>query len=218
MTTEPYTGATQYQADTLAILREAEGLDVQNREDQRAAEDIRNKARQLLAAADAERAERKRPHLDAGKAIEDEYRKPIANCKEAMATAEASIDKFRRRMEVARKAEEQRLLAQQEKERLRLAKQAERAEAKGLEETADALRLQADTMPPAYVPSRAAKPETLTVVKVWKFQITDPDLVPRDLCMPDESAIRQRVQQLRSGAINTIPGVRVYEKEEYRSK
>lgn len=216
--TTPITGSTQFTADASALLREAEALKVETNEDLAAAEELRNRAKRGLSAADAERTERKTPHLRAGQAIDDEYRSALGAFKRATEWAETAIRSYRRRLEEARRAEETRLREQQEKERLRLAKQAEKAEARGLDQTADALRQQADMMPPAYVPSRAKAPETMAVVKLWKFEITDAEAVPRDLCTPNETLIRQRVQAMRAAAINAIPGVRVYEEEGYRSK
>lgn len=52
-----------------------------------------------------------------------------------------------------------------------------------------------------------AKVQGLT--RRWKFEITDPNQVPRAYCTPDEKLIRQEVA---AGARN-IPGVRIYEEE-----
>lgn len=41
-----------------------------------------------------------------------------------------------------------------------------------------------------------------------RFEITDPNAVPRDLCCPDEKKIRNRVKDLGVAAV--IPGIRVW--------
>jgi hypothetical protein len=46
---------------------------------------------------------------------------------------------------------------------------------------------------------------------VWKFEVTDPALVPREYCSVDETKIRKVVTALKEGA--SIPGVRVYSEQ-----
>ena len=43
--------------------------------------------------------------------------------------------------------------------------------------------------------------------KTWKYEIIDPDLVPRELCEPSPAKLRTAV----NSGIREIPGVRIYE-------
>lgn len=51
-----------------------------------------------------------------------------------------------------------------------------------------------------------APPQGVSVRKVWKFEITDPDAVPRCFCSPDPDKIR-----LVEPSTAKIPGVRFYQ-------
>ena len=63
-----------------------------------------------------------------------------------------------------------------------------------------------------------AVPETPVATKgvstrsVWTYEITDPDLVPRELCSPDPRKIQAAVDQ----GLRSTPGVRIYETSEVR--
>lgn len=56
-----------------------------------------------------------------------------------------------------------------------------------------------------------SRPKT-GAVTLTKFEITDPNDVPRDLCSPDESKIRQSI---KNGSTD-IPGVRIYTEKKVR--
>lgn len=53
------------------------------------------------------------------------------------------------------------------------------------------------------------------LIKTLKIEVTDPDLVPREFCMPDESKIRDTVKKLK--LVNwSIPWVRIREETSVR--
>ena len=116
------------------------------------------------------------------------------------------------------RAEEARV-AKERAEAERIRKEAERV---ALEAQAAAIAHSAQTGKPVEVPatvaavvpvvaeaSRGVKTDygTSQLRKVWKFEITDPALVPRQFLMVDEQAIRRAVAE---GA-RTIEGVRIYQ-------
>lgn len=49
---------------------------------------------------------------------------------------------------------------------------------------------------------------TKGIRKTMDFEILDPTLVPREYCSPDEKLLREAVKN----QVNTIPGVRIFEK------
>jgi hypothetical protein len=51
-------------------------------------------------------------------------------------------------------------------------------------------------------------PQGVSVRKVWKFVIENPDLVPREFCSPDESKIR-----LVDPTTASIPGIRFFQED-----
>ena len=69
--------------------------------------------------------------------------------------------------------------------------------------------------PAVIVPEETVKLMTSSR-KVWKFEITEPELVPRNFCSPDESKIRAYLKENKAGA--NIPGVRFYEELTVQSR
>ena len=58
-----------------------------------------------------------------------------------------------------------------------------------------------------------APPTGVTVRKVWKFAIDNPDAVPREFCSPDPDKIK-----LVDPATTHIPGVRFYQEDQVSSR
>jgi len=111
--------------------------------------------------------------------------------------------------EEARRQEKQaalRLVAQKRDEDLRV-ELAMQAEAAGDEAQADYI-LEAPPLPPPVVASRVPKVDGLHTRDHWRFEITDPEQVPRLYWEIDEAAIGDTVRRMKSLA--TIPGVRVW--------
>jgi hypothetical protein len=73
---------------------------------------------------------------------------------------------------------------------------------------ADAILEEPIMVAPVIIPKATPKIEGVVYREVWKFQITDPDLIPRQYLTPDEKAIGGVVRSLKEQT--NIPGVRVY--------
>lgn len=58
-----------------------------------------------------------------------------------------------------------------------------------------------------------AAPPGVSIRKVWKFEVTDPDLVPRELCSPDPQKISNR-----AAVTQDIPGVRFFQESVVTSR
>lgn len=100
-----------------------------------------------------------------------------------------------------------------EAERKKREQEAAEAREQGKEILATAIESAPIVAPPIVVP-RTVEAPTSTGAKVqprveYEFRITNPNLVPREYCVPDEKAIRA-VVKARKGNIQ-IPGVEVYE-------
>jgi hypothetical protein len=78
---------------------------------------------------------------------------------------------------------------------------------------ASAAEYAAGGTPTAIIPA-PAQVEGIAVRKVWDFEITDPRLVPRDLCKPDERLIRLCIQD----GDREIPGVRIFQRDQVSAR
>lgn len=56
-------------------------------------------------------------------------------------------------------------------------------------------------------------PQGVFVRQVWRFEVTDPDLVPREFCSPDPDKIRRVAPETAS-----IPGVRFYQEDQVSAR
>ena len=61
------------------------------------------------------------------------------------------------------------------------------------------------------VQTQAPKVAGVSIPKVWTFEITDEDVIPREYLVVDESRIRRVVTALKGDT--KIPGVRVLEQK-----
>lgn len=137
------------------------------------------------------------------------------------------IGTFDQRMEAERLAAEQRLQAD-------LQRQAEADARKFAEEQAleDCYALEADGdqvgadavlanpapvavyVPPVVLPSSVQKAKGVSSQQLWKFKITNPELIPREYLVVNEQAIGQVVRALKDKTV--IPGIAVYPESKAR--
>lgn len=117
------------------------------------------------------------------------------------------------RAKVAAYYREKQEAARREQERLRklaeakAARQAAKAEAKGEEPPAPIIPL-----PTVAAPAKTTRTAegSVTMRTVWKFEVVDPDAVPREYLIVNERAIGAVVK----AGVRQIPGVRIFEVEE----
>jgi DNA polymerase III alpha subunit (gram-positive type) len=102
-----------------------------------------------------------------------------------------------------RKAEE---LARREREKLEA--QAAKAAASGKVDKAEQLEERAAAVVAPVINREPPKVAGVSTREVWKFEVTDPSLVPRQYLEVDEAKIRRVVQAMKADA--NIPGVRVW--------
>jgi hypothetical protein len=100
--------------------------------------------------------------------------------------------------EIARKAEEERLLME-----------AIAAEAVGEKEEAAAIINEPVYVPPVVVQKEVPKVQGMSFRTIWKFRIVDGTKIPRNYMIPDEVKIGQVVRALKKES--NIPGIEVYE-------
>jgi hypothetical protein len=98
-----------------------------------------------------------------------------------------------------------------EKERRRQQEIADRARAAGQDTKADMHEDRAQGVVAPLVEVAAPKVAGISIPKVWTFEITDADLIPREYLAVDETKIRRVVTALKGDT--KIAGVRVFEQK-----
>lgn len=171
----------------------------------------------------------------AEKKLEEERTAITAPLNQVLKHVNAKFKPFSGRVSAARKAlkakmtayyeEQERKRREAEEAARRAAEEEALAEAAKLEEAGDAegayeaLAEAAETpvAPVAPAPSGPVRGDyggTSSFTKTWKFEITDPEQVPREFCSPDEKLIREAVKN----GTRSIAGVNIYETTEVRTR
>ncbi len=130
------------------------------------------------------------------------------------ADARAAEIAARAKAEEQRKAAEAAAAAGRAAEAAKLAARAAATEAKA-EARVTAIEAQAAAVVAPVIQRAPPKVAGIVTREVWKFEVTDPKLVPREYCSVDESKIRGVVQSLKGDA--SIPGVRIYSDKQIAS-
>lgn len=205
----------------IAILDKAQGFLVRDNASRTTAADLGR----AIAGLDKQAKEKfdaiKKPLNEAKDRVmqwEHEVRGPLDEAKRYLS---AEIGSFDDRMERERLAEEARQQAERQREadaesrRLSEEQALEDCyalEAEGDQVGADAVLANpapvAVYVPPVVLPSSVVKAKGVSSQQVWKFKITNPELIPREYLVPDEQTIGQVVRALKDKTV--IPGIQVY--------
>lgn len=148
-------------------------------------------------AVESKRQEVVKPINDHVKWLNDQFRAITEPIDTADKTIRGKVSAYRAEQAEAARIEQQRLdqIAAQEQAAL----------------DAEAERKQVDA-PVVVAPVVAAQPKSIgnmTTRKTWKFTITDPNAVPREYTVINETAIRQAIGR----GVREIPGVNIYQEE-----
>lgn len=152
------------------------------------------------------------------KPINESLREVNAQAKEAAAPFLESESKIKRAM-IGYSDEQDRLQREEQrrvneaavKEQQRLQAIADRASDKGQFGKAEQFEERAAAVVAPVVQTAAPKVGGISIPKVWTFEITDEDLIPREYLLVDETRIRRVVTALKGDT--KIPGVRVFEQK-----
>ena len=197
-------------------LREARGLRVTTAEDYDEAATLRRQIKNAIDQTETERKGQKEPFLQQSQAIDRAFKPVVETLESAIAFLDRTMREYRAAEEAKRKAAELKARELAEKERQRLEKLAAKAASKGLEDTADELARAANSVPTPIVETHIPKVDGLSARVTWKFEITNPDAIPREYLSIDEQAIGRVVRALKQNC--RIPGIRVYSEESFASK
>ncbi|CAN7395563.1 hypothetical protein [Neorhizobium sp. LjRoot104] len=180
------------------------------------AQSLRNRLNELSGDADKKRDELKRPHLEAGKAIDKHWMPLVKSAKEGANSVKASLDaweteKLRRRREDERKAEQARLAAEQAAR-----------EQQGEVEVIDAPKVETQPVAPPAEPVgqiRATYGKAASVsVKVVVDQVTDWPALAVYMSNHGEcqDLLRKLAQRALDAGRTNIPGVTTTERAAVR--
>ncbi len=157
-----------------------------------------------------------RPLDQAKKAIMDWFREPQDRLLRAEAAIKRAMVDYSTEQDRQRRAEQARLEERARHERERLEKRAAAAAAAGKEEKAAELEQQAAVVVAPIAQTAAPKVEGVSFREVWKFEITNPALVPLDYQMPDEQKIGAVVRATK-GSVQ-IAGVRIWSEKQVAAR
>lgn len=224
-----------YQKHVALMTQEARGITVTDTASQKFAVSAESRNKKLFKDLEAARKAFVGPYNDHVKAINNIFKTltdPLAQnevaIKAARAKFEYQLELERRRREAEAREEQRRLQAkldaearvQREEAERKAREAAEKLKAEKDEATRIALAKEieeetaAAAAPTPQAPLMTEKQEVVRTAEgssyskfSWKGRIVEPDLVPRDLCSPDQKLIDAAVK----GGIRNIPGVIVEE-------
>lgn len=191
-TRQAETAITTIETSQEALLRWLENPKVTSPDEQRNAENLLIAARAARAEAEKTRKEITRP-LDESKArVMELFRPLVARLDRGITAINNELTRYRFEL----------LALQQERQRQAMQEAAEAMKTGEVVEPPDALDV------PHVAKTSRADMGSVTYREDWDITITDPTLVPRDLCEPSLPRIRARV---KSG-VTSIPGVLITRK------
>lgn len=206
--------AEDAQTDALAVLEGASSFAVTTQEEAQIASAQMNAIHVRAKDIEEMRKRLKAPILEAGRAIDEEFRKPLETLERAKGSYKRALDAFlaAERKRAAEEAERARREA--EKQRAAIERQQQKAEARGDTEKADQLAYRAATVP-VVTPPPAAKVAGVAHTERWVAVLDNKaalvkaiadGLYPMDWLTVDQRALDQQARSLK-GSLN-IPGVR----------
>jgi hypothetical protein len=203
--------------ETEIILNSYQGIVVNNNATLLSAGGELKNIKGKLSELDTLRKSMTRPLDAAKKAIMEFFRVPQERLEKAEGTIKRAMLQYQQECEAVRLKEEARLREQALKEEARkkaaLEARADKAAAKGNIEKAEELRQQKEQVfvPAPVVNSSVAKVAGVATKQVWKFEVSDVNLIPREYMIPDMVKIGAMVRATKG----TIPiaGIEMFAEE-----
>lgn len=149
-----------------------------------------------------------RPLDAAKKAVLDLFRSPESKLTQAESGIKRAMIGFQQAQDRIRREEQAKAEAEARRKQAQLQERASKALASGKPERAMELEHQAATVVAPVVHRAAPNVTGINTRDVWKFEVTDPALVPREYLMVDEKKLGAVVRALKGDT--TIAGVRVW--------
>lgn len=162
----------------------------------------------LLGKIEDARTRITKPLVAAQREVNTQAKDAAEPLQQAEKLIKSAMNKFTQEQERLRLEEQRKADERARKEQEKLQQQAAKASAAGRTERAVELEQRAAIVTAPAI--QRATPAVAGIVnrEVWKFEVTDPSLVPREYLVVDESKIRKVVGALRGDT--SIAGVRVW--------
>lgn len=214
--------ANDFQTDAMAVLEGAAAFTVTTQEEAQIASSQMNAIHQRAKDIEEMRKRLKAPVLEAGRAIDEEFRKPLETLDRAKSTIKRALDAFlaAERKRAAEEAERARREA--EKQRMALERQQQKAEEKGDMQKANQLAYRAATVP-VVAPPPVAKVAGVASTETWSAVVEDKAALiraiadgqyPMDWLQVDMKALNLQARSLKNNL--NIPGVRAVSESSVR--
>jgi hypothetical protein len=162
-----------------------------------------------IKALEALRKSMTRPLDEAKSKIMDLFRAPAERLEQAEAGLKRALVVFSDAQERKRREEQARLEEAARKEREKLQRQAEAAAAKGREERAAVLEATAAAVVAPIAQTVAPKVAGVSFRSIWRAEVVDASLVPREYLMVDQAKLDKVAAALKGDTV--IAGVKVRE-------
>lgn len=192
----------KYDLEIDGMVADAQALEVKDEVSNVRAVELAGDIKKLNKAIEALRTDFKKPALDYGRAVDNlaKHYQDRLNTSERVLKQKAGQYQAKVELERRKAQEEVRKAAEEAQKRID-----SEAKAAGVE----SVKIETPIVPEAPKATRTEK-GTMTFKEVWKFKVSNPQEVPRDYLMVDESAIRKAVQ----AGMRNIPGVEIYSEKE----
>ena len=202
---EHYTRANELQAQATALV-------VLNPPQYLNAADLLKSLKGRAGAIEDERKKLKAPILQAGRAVDDFFGRPLAVLAEAEKIIKHKLVVYDQAQEKLRREEQAKAEEKARKERETLEDKARAAIASGRLERANELEQRAAAVVAPVIDRAPPKVAGVTFREVWNFEIVDAQAIPRQYLSVNESAIGKVVKALKADTL--IPGIRVFPTKE----
>ena len=182
------------------MVDEVAGIDVADEDSSKVAVELGTKAKKIETAIERLRKELVQDHNDFVKSVNGLAKSFTERLGGIQASVRGKLGAYASRQELERrKAEEAARKAQAELQ----AKLNDEAKAANVEP----VQIMEPALPKQHTVVRSESGGSATQRKVWKFEVTDAQAVPREYLVVNESLVRQHV----ANGVREIPGVRIYE-------
>ena len=170
-----------------------------------------------IKALDEERKSMTKPIDESKSRIMNFFRKPIGWLQDAESAIKRAMLSFQQEQDRIRREQERKLAQEaserEEREKKRLEARALKADEKGQEAKAEALREQKEEVQhqAPILPDRVEKVQGISTKKIWKFEITDQNQIPREYMIPDLKTIGAIVRATKGA--KPIAGIHIFSED-----
>lgn len=194
-----------------ASFKRVEKIKVSDAQSSSFAQGLRAEIDRRIKELDEARKERTRPLDAVKKQLIEDYARPIDLLILCRRELDRQILAYDDQQRAIARAAQRKIDEENEREQRRLAKLAEKAEARGDEEKAESFRDRASSQVAAVVQPQVVQAAGTSFVETWSFEITDAKQVAPEFMEPDLVKIGKAVRSLHLDAQEIVgKGVRIF--------